>query len=329
MHDCQDIVGPGDNAPLTITHILMDGGLINRPNTGFFSPWFSNYVADVYDNSANFGHLGLSDVPSNVEAATQAAARTNPSRPYVDVPANLLELGDVAHILRSTGTGLLRRIAGENLRYQFAIRPLVSDLTRLMVFQRQLDNRLAELQRLQTQKGLRRTVQIGTYSAQDSINYAIQSQGIFASGAFDVNTVQTVRAHTRWTPNGDFSLLRTDQDKRRLVTRALLGLTVDFSTLWEPMPWSWLIDWCSNVGDFFKANRNIIPAQLADVSVIRHTRSEYRNQGWTDGTAVIAPGNVIRETKGRATSFVAPVAHFHILSGNQMGLLASLAVTRS
>jgi hypothetical protein len=120
-----------------------------------------------------------------------------------------------------------------------------------------------------------------------------------------------------------------------MIQRALLGVTdniIDFSTVWEALPWSWLIDWGTTVGDYLKAKRNIIPAVLQDVRIMRHVRSEWtwsRVVYATNPEGSMSSGFRVLETKSRSPSTpVAPTAHFPFLSGKQVGILSSLAVTR-
>lgn len=326
FNNCDDVVGSGDNAPFLMTRADFQGGVIDKPDTGFFSASFESYVADLLGNSNEFPHIGVSGAPNNVAAATAGAASTNPSRPYVDIPVNVLELGDVTRLLQRQGEGLAR-LGRENLRYQFGIRPLVSDLTKLLYFSDQVERRVQELTRLRSSKGLRRTTGVFSGTGTDSISRVVQSDGIFVVGTFGGVTTQNVSVHCRWLPD-DVGSLSAPGAMRSLARRAVLGLTLDQSTLWEAMPWSWLVDWGSNIGQFFRANRNIVGAVLSDVAVMRHTRTEYTWEGYHQGDVRITPITAIRESKERASSFVAPTAHFPFLSGNQMGILASLAVTR-
>lgn len=332
MNSCGDVVGAGDNAPFSVSHVNFEGGVLNKPDTGFFASSFFDYVVDVLGNSNEFPHIGIDGDINNVEAATRGAAATNPSRPYVDIPVNLLELGELSRLWQVQGRGLfdtsLRSNAQANLRYQYGIRPLVGDLTKLINFQGVVHNRVKEIERLVSSKGLRRTT--GVFSGSGNTKYfrVLQSDGIYADGTFDGVTTLDVRVHCRWLPT-NVPALHAPNAMRDLARRAVLGLTLDQSTLWEAMPWSWLIDWCSNVGDFFKSQRNIIPATLSDLSVMRHTRTQYSLPAWSSGDATISSINAIRENKTRATSFVAPTAHIPFLNGSQMGILASLAVTRS
>jgi hypothetical protein len=118
---------------------------------------------------------------------------------------------------------------------------------------------------------------------------------------------------------------------RELARKAVLGLTFDGSSAWQLIPWTWLVDWCYNIGDWFKVNRNIIPAQLESVCILRHTRSEYVDEGWSvpfgSQTLTLSRGVNFAEDKERIPTVAYPDAQFPFLSGNQLGILGSLAIT--
>lgn len=53
------------------------------------------------------------------------------------------------------------------------------------------------------------------------------------------------------------------------VQRELLGLTPNFSLIWELMPWSWLIDWFTNVGDVISnAEDRVVDKLTADYAYL-------------------------------------------------------------
>jgi len=112
-----------------------------------------------------------------------------------------------------------------------------------------------------------------------------------------------------------------------------MGLTVDLSTVWQIMPWSWLVDWGGNLGTFLKANRNIIPAQLTQCCVMLHTLTEWDSPGLSgikNSTPYsLEPIKIQRESKTRTSVSPSVTAQFPFLSGNQVGILASLATTRA
>jgi hypothetical protein len=335
--DTQDFVNLGDNLAFNATTVDIIGGRINGTGPGSPPMIMANFLADYYRTSGvnGFGHLALSD-KGNVAYATSVAARTSPSRPYVDVPVDILQLGEVTDLIRKTGKGILAFLGTQNLRYQFAIAPLVDDIYKLCSFQEQVARRILELDRLTSARGLRRTIKLGKV---DSLNISSSGSRVVNSTKslqytvpYEVRTSLEVGGHARWIPSVSLSHLSPDR-KRMLALRSVLGLTLDFKTLWEIIPWSWLIDWGSSLGNYLAANRNIVPATLASVSVTRHTRTSHSYSGkpspdTTSWAIPLAPAEITVESKVRTPASIAPVAHFPFLKGNQLGILASLYVTR-
>jgi len=277
----------------------------------------------------NFPHLQPSGVTDVGAAAIQGINRTSPSRPYVDVPVNCLQIGELAHLLKNTGKSFLDGLAGGNLKYQFGIKPLVGDLVKLINFNDQVERRVGEIEKLKTGKGLRRTVDIGFWDTSVAYAHTFQSQGAFISAAVNGQTKVGMRCHCRWSPT-DVPALSSPKSVRALAKRAVLGATIDYSTLWEIMPWSWLIDWGYDLGSYLKANRNVVPAALSQCVVMTHTKSHYFSPGVApyDYGRYMTPFVLDREQKRRQMPIVAPTAHFPFLSENQMGIVASLAVTK-
>jgi len=329
---CSDQTGFGDCDPLSIEKVSVEGGLINRGVVGdYWNAWFTDYAADVFDNFDNFPHhTSLPGNLTNEAAATAGAARSNPSRPYVDLPVALFELRELPDLIKSAGSGILRRWGSDNLKLQFGINPLIGDLVKLAQFEDAMDRRVKQLEAFRVLRSYRKTMTVGTFSDSGVYGKALQSQGWFAWGDFHANTKQEVRVHCRWSPTMDLSWLAQPTAMRELARRAVLGLTVDSLTAWNALPWSWLTDWASNAQEFFTATRNLVPAALTGVHVMRHTKTVYEYGGYasSDGWEKIQPAKITRESKTRTPSFVAPVAHFPFLDGRQVGILGSLAVTR-
>lgn len=329
--NCSDVTGYGDCAPFTVHKKTTSGGIINRSGAGAFASSFSNYPCDWLRTSANGPHLSVSGVPSDVELATDAAARTNPSRPYVDLPVNILDVRPGLQNIRENGwrlIDLVRRAGGQWLNMQFAVRPLISDMSKLIDIQQQIDRRVAIIDRLIDGQGIRRTVSQGGYTASSTTNQTVQSAGINITRSFTVVTNVRCSTHIRWKPNNRVPLPSTPREIRALASRAAHGITIDFSTLWEIMPWSWLIDYVSNTSEYLIASRNLIPISLLGVHPMKHTTTRWQCDPTTITFGSFTGCTSERETKTRSTSFVAPVAHLNFLNGNQMGILAALAATR-
>lgn len=329
---CTDVLGPTDCDPFNVDGWRYEGGVINNDYYSHFGGHFVDYVADVLVTPANFPHLSLPPgTISDIEVATSAAARTSPSRPYVDVPTALLELREAYQLVKDAGDSLIRQFGNANLKLQFGYAPIVSDLSKFVRFQEQVARRVRDIERLSGERGLRKTVSIGSYDVYGSGNIVCQSADAFINVPRNINTHVDIRCHTRWIPSISTLHLMPPKEMSALARQAVLGLTVDFSTVWNILPWSWMLDWCGNIGTFLVSQRNIIPATLSDVVVMRHTTTKHVTSGYSDpgsGNRKMTPIRFTRETKNRAKSFVAPVAHWPFLSANQMGIVASLAVTR-
>nr|UJQ85753.1 MAG: hypothetical protein 1 [Leviviridae sp.] len=322
---CDDIVGSGDNAPFHVHKEEWTGGVINKPYTSYYTGYFVDYVADICRGPV-VTHLSV-DSPTSTAAATSGAARTNPSRPYIDIPVEAGQLAEIVSLLRFRGAGLIRQLAGSNLELQFGILPVMDDLDKLLNLSDQIDRRVRELNKLRSNRGLRRTISIGTYSASEQQTLYVQTQNLFIQEVFDVNTTETVKVHCRWMPD-DVSHLATDPAMRALATLAVTGMTLDPSTAWELIPWTWLVDYFTTVGQYFSANRNVVGATLSDVSVMRHTVTTATAQAVDVDGAHFEGCTSLCEDKRRVTSYTSVSADLHLLTENQVGLVASIVATR-
>jgi len=323
----QDFNDPGDCRPLDISSWEFKGGTINTPFNSATGTGFSSYVCDMLRSTSVPGPhlLNVTGVPSDVAAATSAAARTNPSRPYVDIPVDLLQIGELFHLIQQRGASLIRELARENLRYQFGIKPVVDDIVKTICrFHDQVDRRVREVNKLKTIKGLRRTVLAGQSSYAGSDLWVPQSNGLFFNARAHGLTSFTKKVHCRWLPTSDLSKVYTPDQMRLLIQRAVLGGTIDLSTVWQIIPWSWLIDWGANLGTFLRANRNIIPAQLTTCVVMLETKTVWQCPDVLQGSTKMDSIEITRRSRTRTTVSPSITAQFPFLDGNQVGILASL-----
>jgi hypothetical protein len=353
---CKDnIKVPGDCYPLDVDKLSTIGGYLNRSYNGSDSNdhWYNQYVCDFYRSTVQGAHMSVPGLPSAAYNSTNAARRTNPSRPYVDVPVNILDLpdriGDIgrsfkrmldrmprpARRIRPLDARSLRREAGGQwLRWKFFIEPLVGDIVRAANAQDQISRRIKEVNRLYSGRGLRRTVSQGGHS-RHFVDPYVTVQSLYDTWHVPVTTSTTVnhRTHVRWAPQNKVGVKPAPDVVRQWATRAVFGATVDLSTMWELTPWSWLADWFGNVGDYLAANRNIIPGRLVGVYPMGHTRTTQSFPGYSQSArgriSTLSSAQRIRERKTRAIGTASIIAHFGFLNGSQMGILAALASSRS
>jgi hypothetical protein len=324
--ECSLLTGTYNNAG---TRIDTSGGFIP---SGF-------QITEPQTSVSNIGP-GTSDAAY----ATMTAARSNPSRPVVDLPVAIAELrdlprmikqaGDAIHWLRSSGTRArptARGLADANLAYSFGWEPLLSDLYKLLTFQSAYEKKRKHLVELYSGRGLRRSVSLGSeLLVTNGSNMTFES---IAGLPFTTRWTrkQTYRAWgtIRWKPTVVPPGTRDPTDLE--VYRAALGLDITLATVWEALPWTWLIDWFSTAGDFLAAHRNTIPATHSNICIMRMYQNEcrYTPQQVPNGLTWGGASPVwSRKTRVPYSSLVYPTAYLPFLGGRQLSILGSLAITR-
>lgn len=334
-----DVVAPGDGHDLTITrrqrldqNYLMNGSYWRSSIYGLRT--LENFSMTRFRDidNAHFGPLGITGRPADGQLASRLLAMTNPSRPNVDIPVFIGELGDLPKSVFWGGKTLLGKGASGNLAVQFGIMPLVSDLTSLLNFTALAAKRFEELEALK-RTGLRRTRTLWRGSNRTfTTGLAFHTAAnLLIYGSNIAETLVHIKGHVKWFPTGNFPT--TDEAMLRAARRAVGGLTLDPSTAWELIPFSWLFDWYGNVGTYLKATRNIVPCLPTAPQIMEHTETRHIATVTSCAKPVVMPvGQKIKtltETKTRRTSPASLSASMPALSLGQLSILGSLAITRS
>lgn len=333
---CTDVpgFGQGDNLPFQVDRTTLSGGKINqnvKDGGSFFTAYFDDYTADTFTFSGRPQFPLITSYPgeqSNAAYAAQTIARTTPSHPAVDVVQNVLEIGDIPRVLKLRGDTLLRMGANEFLRLEFGIKPLLKDIKRTLDWGDGVSKRFAQINKIRETGGFRKTVTLDSLSnTQQNNNIALQSAGAFFTDSYETVGHRIIRGHARYLPTVDFKKY-TAGEMYAMAFDAYFGAEYSFSGFWEGMPWSWLIDWYTNVGDLLMARRNIVPVTCQGVSLMRHTTSVSSTHSYNDGIRTLSAAKVVKERKERYPASATLDAHLPLLSGEQMGILASLLIMK-
>lgn len=283
-----------------------------------------------------YGHNVLPPL-NDAADATKAFARTNPSRTVVDVPAFIGELKELPSLFQIAGKHLLKRGANAYLSYQYGWKPLISDLKGFLDFQRHVMKREAELQNLFNKGGLRRTFQLSSDVATTRTTSTIFLESSLYTLSSTEYTVETERrrwATSRWQPTVS-SVPKTDAELHKLAVQAVYGLSANASSAWNLIPFTWLIDWASSVGDYFDAQRNSVGASCGGVCVMTHTKSTHRygkvllstGGTWT-GVKLPSP-KIVVEQKLRSFSAAPSIsASLPFITGTKLSILGALGIQR-
>lgn len=218
------------------------------------------------------------DIPSInhatlIEYAWEILAKTNPSRPHVSVPTFVAEMRDIPSLVRGYGRGVIKDLANANLSFRWGFAPLISDIKKLFEFTRAVEKRFRELKNLRDGKTKRTKCHL------DTGEVALARQRVFAESSFASIYAyrQFVSSYNVWgtcewklAPGSNLPSF-DDGSLRKLAERQIAGLTSHgaLETTWELLPWSWLIDWFSNVGDIISATNNTTNLTWGRIAVMR------------------------------------------------------------
>lgn len=325
---CTDETFIGDGHDLTITKSAWNGGRIQKPYSGYYSSWFNNYACTYIRGRDADGTrvLPLPDMPSNSWCATECLVKTNPNREEVSVPLFLYEIREIPSLIKKFGDKALSKDGADALlRWEFGLKPMISDIIKFASFSHMFNKRMKEIRRL-NERGLRRTIHHGSWSESQHYSGNLHSNGAtFLGKPMTKTTTAEKWSYVKWTPDRD----TLDMDPSEMmwkVLRVVYGLSVDTQFLWNAIPWSWLVDWGTNMGDYLASRRNLIGASPSPVEVMTHTRTQTSFGSHKGGTATLSAGNVFHETKTRRRSSPSIQAHLPIMNSRQYSILGSLAV---
>lgn len=285
-------------------------------------------------------YSSLEDVDS---FATRAAAKTNPGKSHIDLPVFLFELRELPKMIRDAGlafngraprTSTPKRLGSAYLSWQFGWKPLIQDLSSLVDFTQAVEKRKEEIRQLITKGGY-----TGKYTDHSGVgggeNHYLITLNTLPWVVGRVTSTTSVRrwAKTRWKPELPPALLKDDRELARIARRSVLGLSAGQVTTqaWKAIPWTWLIDWFTNIGNCLQATNNSIASLTSGIPVMTHSVTvgipgiESVGEQF-DYTVVVSPGSSAKyELKERYLASLSPFkTSMPILNGGQLGILTAL-----
>jgi hypothetical protein len=113
------------------------------------------------------------------------------------------------------------------------------------------------------------------------------------------------------------------------VASLVNGLQVTPYLLWQTLPWTWLIDWFSNIGDWISLSYNVLGATSGRYCIMERTDNYavIKPVGSSDGWVADSTARVLW-LKRTPVAFIGPEIHMPFLTNDMMVSLGSLAVQR-
>lgn len=236
--------------------------------------------------------------------------QANPDKAIMDVGNAIYELKDVPGMLKAafevelSATNLaisrkkyakadfypdsLSKVSDFNLAVAFGWLPLLSDCISLYQGQKKLAKTIAQLKR-DNGRPIRRRFEVKDQTQDSSEILASGSDPygtnlspnfitrVYGDGHWELSRHETTRMwfsgqFRSWLPEqGQMS----DDQWTSMIRNRLFGLSPTPSRIYKAMPWSWLIDWFSNVGDnLANLNTNVADRQINDYAfLMRHSET--------------------------------------------------------
>jgi hypothetical protein len=291
--------------------------------------------------------------PSDNETLSRALAATDPNKPHVSVPNFVAELRDFKfkqipqELSRFSRTGFrlygnvrlkdLQDLGTNYLSYEYGIKPFMKDLYGMMAFVNKAEEKFRYLKKLQANK-----TGLGNHATVWECETFKEEWDSYVSGLYSESnrvretwtTTHKKWASTLWVPTVDLSQF-SDNDLYSRAQRVVSGMDLSFATLWEAMPWSWLIDWFSNAGDMYQLSRNTIPVDHSGSCIMRSVHTGITKARLISGAGMnscrVRPNKEARvELKRTPLYGIQPRLEFNLplFDGRQLSILSALTVTR-
>jgi hypothetical protein len=274
---------------------------------------------------------------------TTLLSRTNPSRPDY-VPLTLLQdlydiprqLKDVGRLIRTKSHKLTPKEAGNQyLGYQFGWKPLIEDVKNLLDLQKHIHDRVGELNRLYDDSGLKRRLHLGRWAADDEQhNIFVESGFGFLSVSVNIyyHTVIERWGTVRWKPISPPHYRPSDADTIAQAKRLVLGLSIEAIQKggWDLIPWTGIVDWFTNIGDYALANSNTVPAFASSACIMTRTSSTnwYVPASISPSEMKGGGGKAYYTTKERYVGAPSLDVHLPFIGKDRLAILGALFVQR-
>lgn len=346
----EDVIGNREGVnPLLIDRYFHDGGWLEgyRLNSALTAPdrvyskWRMAFTAGTKPDPYSSTHGFPIDALELNRLAWLLLSKTNPGTPDISVPQFLGEMKDLPQLLRGWGKHILRDVAQSHLTWRWFAKPLINDLSNLIRVKELSEKRFKELDRL------RRGVKLGRRKQLDKgMRYVEGSNVILESAATAIlrgylktTSTNKVWGSVQWyAPN--WSPLREYDDKDLMILskKLVTGMTGwnALATAWELLPWSWLYDWFSNVGNIINALHNQTLVKYRNICIMQTAACTTQVEFTTDlgpryANTVKVPLTWVRTKKRRLlvpTPIVFPDFRLPVLTNGKLSIIAALSILR-
>lgn len=246
--------------------VLRGADIVHTPteNTTYWrgGPNNQRYVGSFITNLASYSQPNLSVASMLGSAwAAEAYSKMKPTKPEFSALNAMYELRELPQLLRQRlSESNLRNMGNYYLALEFGWKPLLRDIRNLVSVQSKAQDRLKQLLR-DNGRPVRRRVLLRDLSspndstagtAYGSLQPVLSTQYYVSQPTWRRTTYfrERIWASARmryWLPGGP----RDIAWNRKMMAR-LYGLSPSPAVIYNMIPWSWLVDWFSNLGSLIE-----------------------------------------------------------------------------
>jgi hypothetical protein len=245
-----------------------------------------------------------------------------------DLPRGLKLLGDALSGRRDSGA---LNPANHYLAYNFGWAPLFADLSRLLDLTNSIERRLDQLRKASRKKRIEGKLPSDTLAWHGSTK-----RQTLGSAYLNWKPHYTYKEENWFTTGFDPDLDQLPSPDSSYQSRArwALGLNGSASTIWNAIPWSWLIDYFFTVGTYLEANRGLYRSIAHDMCImskgtltLKPERVSYSSR-WKSGPD-LSGGYEIEHLRRRVYPLPeARIAFAPFLTGHQTSILIALSLSK-
>jgi hypothetical protein len=266
---CEDATGYPIPHDLKIRHLDWASGQTNWRGLSLELVFQDQFGQGILPTSVNL--VTTANTAMNNVSTARLLAQTGPMTPKVNSITNLLEIADVLRMLKHAGDLLHKLvtnpgslatpkvIASTTLAYQFGWGPLIQDLGRVMDFADLVAQRQKELEDLYSGKGIRKRTSFGSTSARGKGSQTIASVGgITIKPDWEWSEGTKTWGTVRWKLRDPSQIGK--KPSWRDAWKSVYGLNAGQIPvqIWKALPWSWAIDWFTDISNHLNALQNMV-----------------------------------------------------------------------
>jgi hypothetical protein len=326
----------------------------------FYSTYKGPMLPGAPTTDLAFPDFAISSSDELAEAGTLAIARCSPSNPAANTLTALGELVSegLPHLvgsgligLRAAGADAINHALGhEYLNYQFGWKPFISDLRSIANSILNAEKMLRNFEKNSGKLVRRRydfppTVKYDEKTVRTGTNPYISTSAdpLYVTppvtGRLVVNTKTTKKqwfsgAFTYYIPPDDS--LRNGIARYVIEARKLLGLSLTPDVVWSLVPWSWAVDWFSDVRELLLNwtnwaidNQVLAYGYLMEHSIVESIYSYHGPTGFQTSDVLPVPLTFVSEAKVRVKATPCGFGlDWSEFSPTQLAIAAALGLTK-